>query len=79
MYNQNDRTKYSGSILSLLLSNIYLNGFDQFVETSLLPKYNRGQGRPSVRPEYYQAHKLLDEDKKNIRNISRVETKYSKR
>jgi retron-type reverse transcriptase len=51
-----------GSILSPLLSNIYLNGFDQFVETNLLLKYNIGDGRPSIRPEYYQEHKLVDKD-----------------
>lgn len=72
LHNLNDRTEYSikevpqGSILSLLLSNIYLNEFDQFVETSLLPKYNIGEGRPSIRAEYYQEHKLSDKDKKII-------------
>jgi hypothetical protein len=45
-----------------LLSNIYLNEFDQFIEKELLPKYNIGAGRPSLNPEYYQAHKLLDDD-----------------
>jgi len=56
-----------GSILSPLLSNIYLNGFDQFVETNLLPKYNIGDGRPSIRPEYFQEHKLVDKDKEILK------------
>ena len=32
-----------GGVLSPLLSNIYLNRLDRYVETTLLPVYNRGR------------------------------------
>jgi group II intron reverse transcriptase/maturase len=44
-----------GGIISPLLANIYLNEFDQWVETTLLPMYNkRGSGNAgrSRNPEY---------------------------
>ncbi|MBV8399479.1 MAG: hypothetical protein JOZ17_12175 [Acetobacteraceae bacterium] len=34
-----------GSVLSPILSNVYLDRLDRFVETTLLPKYNRGDRR----------------------------------
>jgi group II intron reverse transcriptase/maturase len=34
-----------GSVLSPILSNIYLDRLDRFVETTLLPKHNRGNRR----------------------------------
>lgn len=34
-----------GGVISPIFANIYLNKLDQFVETVLLPKYNRGQRR----------------------------------
>ena len=34
-----------GSVLSPVLSNVYLDRLDRFVETTLLPKYNRGDRR----------------------------------
>lgn len=40
-----------GSVLSPVLSNIYLDRLDQFVERELLPTYNRGNRR-GVNPEY---------------------------
>ncbi len=39
-----------GAVLSPLLSNIYLDRLDQFVETVLLPKYNRGDRRMNYPP-----------------------------
>ena len=34
-----------GGVASPILSNIYLDRLDQFVETRLLPQYNRGERR----------------------------------
>src|SRR3989454_9778231 len=34
-----------GGVVSPILSNIYLDRLDQFVETTLLPEYNRGKER----------------------------------
>ncbi|MFP1452753.1 hypothetical protein ACLB1N_19815 [Escherichia coli] len=34
-----------GGIISPLLSNIYLNKLDQYVEHVLLPKYNKGKSQ----------------------------------
>jgi hypothetical protein len=50
-----------GGILSPLLSNIYLNELDQYVETVLIPKFTRGKKRQANR-EYgrisQQRHRL---------------------
>ena len=40
-----------GGIISPLLSNIYLNDFDKFVEDKLIPAYTRGKKR-STNPEF---------------------------
>ena len=40
-----------GGVISPLLTNIYLDKLDQFVEETLMPKYNRGQERQE-NPEY---------------------------
>ena len=40
-----------GGVVSPVLSNIYLDRLDRFVERTLLPAYNRGIERPKV-PEY---------------------------
>ena len=46
-----------GGIISPLLSNIYLNEFDKWIENVLLPEYNRKPNRRKTNPEYrrYQA------------------------
>jgi hypothetical protein len=41
-----------GGVASPILANIYLDRFDQWVETMLLPTYNRGIER-RLHPEYY--------------------------
>ncbi len=45
-----------GGILSPLLSNIYLDRLDEYVEAELLPAYNRGERRRPYLP-YMRAHK----------------------
>jgi group II intron reverse transcriptase/maturase len=45
-----------GGILSPLLSNIYLDRFDRYVETTLLPVFNRGARRRPYQP-YTRLHK----------------------
>ena len=42
-----------GAVLSPCLSNIYLDRLDQFVETILMPEYNRGALRRH-NPEYHR-------------------------
>ena len=46
-----------GGILSPLLSNIYLDRLDQFVEHTLIPRYTRGEERQE-NPEYLKLVKL---------------------
>ena len=47
-----------GGILSPLLSNVYLNRLDRYVETTLLPVYNRGDRRRPYLP-YMRLHKAV--------------------
>ena len=47
-----------GGILSPLLSNIYLDRLDEYVEAELLPAYNRGERRRPYLP-YMRAHKAV--------------------
>src|SRR6266511_94480 len=42
-----------GGVASPILSNIYLGRLDKFVETQLLPQYNRGERR-APNPAYEQ-------------------------
>jgi retron-type reverse transcriptase len=42
-----------GSIVSPILSNILLSKLDRFVETALLPRYNKGEKR-KYNPEYFR-------------------------
>jgi hypothetical protein len=42
-----------GSIVSPILSNIYLNELDQFVQSQLLPTYNQGKRRKRYHPYDY--------------------------
>jgi group II intron reverse transcriptase/maturase len=46
-----------GGIISPLLSNIYLDKLDKFVEKALLPKYRRGKSRKPNRDYYLLLHR----------------------
>jgi len=56
-----------GSILSPVLSNILLSKLDTFVETELLPQYNKGRKRkanPAYRSLMSRAHRLRQQGQK---------------
>lgn len=56
-----------GGILSPLLSNVYLDRLDRYVETTLLPVYNRGDRRKPYLP-YMRLHKAVWKlEKKGLR------------
>lgn len=60
-----------GAILSPILSNIYLNKLDQFVEQVLLPKYTRGNRRRR-NPAWIQ----LQRRKKKLEKLGQLEAAY---
>lgn len=79
-----------GGILSPLLANIYLDRFDQWVETTLLPKYNRGDQRQGnelyqkltgqigylrAKRRYAEA-KTLSVQRRKINSKARIDPKY---
>ena len=47
-----------GGVVSPILSNIYLDKLDTFVEQTLLPKYNQGETR-RINPQYRIIYKRL--------------------
>jgi len=53
-----------GGIVSPLLSNIYLNKLDRFVETELLPRYTRGKDRRK-NPAYARYTRQIAKARKN--------------
>jgi group II intron reverse transcriptase/maturase len=60
-----------GGVASPVLSNIYLNKLDNFVETVLIPQYTRGKIR-KLNPAYNKANKaLVDARKRRDRSETR--------
>ncbi|MBO0793254.1 MAG: hypothetical protein J2P36_20210, partial [Ktedonobacteraceae bacterium] len=47
-----------GGVVTPILSNIYLDKLDTFVEQTLLPTYNRGETR-RINPQYRLIYKQL--------------------
>jgi group II intron reverse transcriptase/maturase len=53
-----------GGIASPVMSNIYLDQFDRFVEQQLLPEYNRGKRR-RTNPAYHRLQREIAEAKRH--------------
>ena len=65
-----------GGVASPILSNIYLDRLDQFVETQLLPQYNRGRLR-KTNPAYKRVENVLSRARKRgerdtVRTLTQV-------
>ncbi|HEX3785714.1 MAG TPA: reverse transcriptase domain-containing protein [Pseudonocardiaceae bacterium] len=64
-----------GGVVSPVLSNIYLNKLDEFVEKTLIPQYTRGQRRRR-NPEYSQVKRQRQEvrshgDRATVRELTK--------
>lgn len=57
-----------GGVLSPLLANIYLNEFDKWVETELVPKWNIGKSKPP-RKEYNRLNDRVCANEKRLETI----------
>jgi group II intron reverse transcriptase/maturase len=54
-----------GGIASPLLSNVYLDQLDQFVERELVPRYNRGKYR-KVNPEWNRVNHAIGDNRERL-------------
>lgn len=52
-----------GNLLSPILSNIYLNELDQYIEKEIIPKYTKGN-KAEVNKDYIAATTLTEEEKR---------------
>jgi group II intron reverse transcriptase/maturase len=59
-----------GGIVSPILSNIYLDKLDKYVEETLIPEYNKGETR-KVNPVYERIHRRIQRGRK-AGNFDRV-------
>jgi hypothetical protein len=66
-----------GSILSPVLANAYLNELDSFVETVLMPTYNKGQRRKPNMAYIRVQHEALRRKKAGQRKERTADTVYS--
>jgi group II intron reverse transcriptase/maturase len=66
-----------GSIVSPILSNIYLDKLDKYVETILLPRYTHGKQRQQNRAYYALMTKAYKQRKKGKRKEAAVLTKQA--
>ena len=57
-----------GGVLSPILSNIYLDKLDKFVETELIPEYTRGTRRAHNREYTQRSRQIADARKRGDRN-----------
>jgi retron-type reverse transcriptase len=83
IHNLNDRTKYKVgsvpqvSVLSLLLSNLYFNEFDQYVVVELFLEWNRGEKCPIDNSAFYNQSKLSEFDYEIIKKYPELEQSLS--
>jgi len=61
-----------GGIISPLLANIFLNEFDQWIETGLKPEYTKGKRRKS-NPEYNRLRSRINTNRRGKKTPEQIE------